>query len=180
MSIHKFPKAGQAVKECQSMCARTPGCAYFSMEFPDRLCSMAGSNAIEMHPVFKHIAGPPSCENEHDGEMETTIRQFLERGHPDVSFQFFPAISAILTAAAVSGGLLLYFYRTGRSAQLCFYSALEGGAYSSLVPQGPSAARPPSLSEGARQLNRFVVPVIYQHHLLVDETGEHQVETLVD
>jgi len=54
-------RLGQSVLDCQRWCNETHGCAYFSIEFPSRLCTLSPEGARLMFPVFKQVSGPPDC-----------------------------------------------------------------------------------------------------------------------
>jgi len=108
----QFPKAGKAVKECQRRCKEKENCAYFSLEFPARLCSYSANNSWRAYPVFKHVTGPPSCSDDDESDddvLDETIRQFLEIEEPGDAVRNLPSRVTFLTLLFVSASFCLPF-----------------------------------------------------------------------
>merc|ERR1719263_2567891 len=96
---YKTCKAAKAILICQHWCAAYPACLHWMIEFPQRTCHISGEGAKRLHPVFKHIAGPPTCSRDYDGDADAAIEAFLD-GSPAAQLAGERALTLLPTVAA--------------------------------------------------------------------------------
>jgi len=112
----------KAVAGCRRKCLSYPGCEYYTVEFPTRLCSLSPASATELSPIFKHIAGPKFCTDatdnvEDDSMEEVSIRKYSSHGQKVLLGR--ASMVAGLSCAGLLLGLAAFLHRTGRCAALC-------------------------------------------------------------
>jgi len=74
MQLTNVPGTGEdAAKMCMRQCARTKGCAHWTMQFPQRLCRLSGANAHAVHPYINAVSGPPRCQHPQHSVLASEI-----------------------------------------------------------------------------------------------------------
>lgn len=51
----------KAVEVCQQHCSSVKGCLHFTLQFPQRLCRLAGANAHRLPSAINSVSGPRFC-----------------------------------------------------------------------------------------------------------------------
>jgi len=114
------------------------------ISFPQRTCHIAGAGAKRIHPVFKHIAGPPTCTQDFDGDADATMQDFLDGSSAaEVAGKRALAILPTLAAGAVallvlSGVILVMLQRA--SARTVRRQSPDRGELSFGLTSNPSDA----------------------------------------
>lgn len=116
--------SANAVQFCQKLCAKTLGCAFFSVQFFQRLCSLSDANATEVPSLSNSIAGPRSCDSQSStGEAAVSIRRvlgaFTTGKDTDNPLRSRAAVLAVATTAFFLAAVMVNIARTGRCAQIC-------------------------------------------------------------
>jgi len=64
LAAQDYPKEEDTVLECQKRCKAKDRCQHFTVQFPLRTCTLAGSGAAVLDGIAGAISGPPKCNEE--------------------------------------------------------------------------------------------------------------------
>jgi len=72
--IKTFPKSmatgRQAINMCRNYCASVKGCLHFTIQFPARVCRVAGEGARRLHPFMNAVSGNTTCWQGRDHKVD--------------------------------------------------------------------------------------------------------------
>jgi len=104
-----------AVKACREYCISVPGCAHFTIQFPQRGCRLAAAGAHKLHNFMNAVSGTPTCWRGEDhtaanasAAAEVIIRadlpqRLLAKGRPATSATAGLAALAVALTALAAG-----------------------------------------------------------------------------
>lgn len=83
MGMPQYLEGGREVviQDCQKLCARTPGCAHFVVEFTQNMCRLASSGAEPYPGPVETVSGPPRCGGVYEELADFLLRKFGGEPH---------------------------------------------------------------------------------------------------